>query len=148
MSGSQKDPRGGALPSRYDFARYEREVYRMWEEGGYFSAPVDEDPEKVPHYCIVIPPPNITGELHMGHALNNTIQDVLIRYHRMLGEGDLPLAPFLAQLRSDGYCGPVSLEVSPWALGAWSLRRTRQRLTQAVDYVRSACTRENQKLPQ
>ena len=89
MSGSQKDPRGGALPSRYDFARYEREVYRMWEEGGYFSAPVDEDPEKVPHYCIVIPPPNITGELHMGHALNNTIQDVLIRYHRMLGEAVL-----------------------------------------------------------
>ena len=63
----------------------------------------------------------------------------VFHHHRMLGEGDLPLAPFLAQLRADGYPGPLSLEVSPWALGAWSLRRVRQRLAQAVDYVRRAC---------
>ena len=78
-----------SLPSRYDFRVYEEQTYRRWEEGGYFVAPTDEDPEDVEHYCIVIPPPNITGELHMGHALNNTVQDILIRYHRMLGKATL-----------------------------------------------------------
>lgn len=56
--------------------------YRFWEENKSFSS--KPDPNKKP-YCIVIPPPNITGILHMGHALNNTIQDILIRYKRMQG---------------------------------------------------------------
>ena len=77
------------LPPRYDFKQYEEEIYTKWEKEGYFIAPTDEDPASTPHYCIVIPPPNITGELHMGHALNNTIQDILIRYHRMLGKATL-----------------------------------------------------------
>jgi len=73
------------ISSRYEFKEYEEALYKRWEGGGYFIAPL-EAPD---YYCIVIPPPNITGELHMGHALNNTIQDILIRYHRMLGFGTL-----------------------------------------------------------
>jgi len=62
-------------------------------------------------------------------------------HHRMPGEGDLPLAELLAQLASDGYCGPVSVEISPWSLQAWSLRRARARLAQAAEYVRAAAGR-------
>jgi valyl-tRNA synthetase len=70
----------------YDPARIEKDVYRTWEsEGGFRASPADRDD----HYCIVIPPPNVTGALHMGHALNNSIQDVLVRYHRMRGEDTL-----------------------------------------------------------
>ena len=60
--------------------------YQNWEEEGYFHA--EEDAAKQP-FTIVIPPPNVTGILHMGHALNNTIQDILIRYHRMTGDNSL-----------------------------------------------------------
>ncbi len=70
------------LPSRYDPSKVEERIYQDWEKGGYFNA--DRDPSRRP-YTIVIPPPNVTGILHMGHALNNTYQDILIRYHRMLG---------------------------------------------------------------
>ena len=66
----------------YDPSQAEDRIYRKWEEDGCFHAVVD--PQKEP-YTIVIPPPNITGQLHMGHALDNTIQDVLIRFKRMQG---------------------------------------------------------------
>ena len=61
---------------------FEERIYRFWEENGYFRA--EPDPEKTP-YTIVIPPPNITGQLHMGHALDETLQDILIRYKRLQG---------------------------------------------------------------
>ena len=70
------------LPKAYNPHDTEDSIYRMWEDGGYFHAEPDRD--KKP-YSIVIPPPNITGILHMGHALNNTIQDILIRFKRMQG---------------------------------------------------------------
>ncbi|HDJ29798.1 MAG TPA: valine--tRNA ligase, partial [Candidatus Acetothermia bacterium] len=70
------------LPKRYRPDEVEGEMYRLWEEGRYFHAEVD--PNKQP-FSIVIPPPNVTGRLHMGHALNNTLQDILIRYKRMDG---------------------------------------------------------------
>ncbi|MBU2257753.1 MAG: class I tRNA ligase family protein, partial [Candidatus Omnitrophica bacterium] len=60
--------------------------YKFWEENNLFAA--SPNPSKKP-FTIVIPPPNITGILHMGHALNNTIQDILIRYHRMKGDESL-----------------------------------------------------------
>ena len=66
----------------YNPANVEDRLYRKWTEGGYFHAKVD--PEKKP-YTIVIPPPNVTGQLHMGHALDETLQDILIRYKRMSG---------------------------------------------------------------
>ncbi|MDR1619153.1 MAG: valine--tRNA ligase [Clostridiales bacterium] len=66
----------------YDHKAAEDRIYKIWEDSGYFHAV--PNPDKPP-YCIVIPPPNITGQLHMGHALDNTLQDILIRYKRMNG---------------------------------------------------------------
>ncbi|MCQ2424390.1 MAG: valine--tRNA ligase, partial [Clostridia bacterium] len=70
------------LPKTYNPADFEERIYASWCEGGYFTPTIDKSK---PHYSIVIPPPNITGQLHMGHALDNTLQDVLIRYKRMKG---------------------------------------------------------------
>jgi valyl-tRNA synthetase len=72
----------GRLPPQYDPARTEAPLYRWWEEQGFFRA--DAGTAREP-YTIVIPPPNVTDRLHMGHGLNNTIQDVLIRWRRMQG---------------------------------------------------------------
>ena len=66
----------------YDPAGVEKRIYQNWEEKGYFKG--HADPDKKP-FTIVIPPPNITGQLHMGHALDNTLQDILIRFKRMQG---------------------------------------------------------------
>ncbi|MFH1641138.1 MAG: class I tRNA ligase family protein, partial [Candidatus Omnitrophota bacterium] len=71
------------LSKPYNPRETEDKWYKYWEEKDFFSA--NPDHSKKP-FCIVIPPPNVTGILHMGHALNNTIQDILIRYHRMKGE--------------------------------------------------------------
>ena len=69
------------IPSKYDPQRVEPQWYSYWMEHGYFySQPDEREP-----YTIVIPPPNVTGVLHMGHMLNNTLQDVLIRRARMQG---------------------------------------------------------------
>ncbi|MDR0308302.1 MAG: class I tRNA ligase family protein, partial [Coriobacteriales bacterium] len=75
------------LPKNYDPASTEAALFRTWLDAGYFQrdAAGFADPEK-PSYTIVIPPPNITGMLHMGHALNNTLQDILIRRARMQGQ--------------------------------------------------------------
>ncbi|MDP8299268.1 MAG: valine--tRNA ligase [Candidatus Tantalella remota] len=70
------------IPTKYDPQKKEDEIYSAWAKAGLFNA--DENSAKDP-YCIVIPPPNVTGILHMGHALNNTIQDILIRWKRMNG---------------------------------------------------------------
>ncbi|MBQ6526366.1 MAG: valine--tRNA ligase [Clostridia bacterium] len=70
------------LATKYDPSEFEDKIYDFWQENKYFHAEPDET--KTP-YTIVIPPPNITGQLHMGHALDNTLQDILIRYHRMKG---------------------------------------------------------------
>jgi valyl-tRNA synthetase len=70
------------LPKGYEPRKVEEHWYRVWEEKGAFHA--DENSPK-PQYSIVIPPPNVTGVLHMGHALNNTLQDILTRWKRMKG---------------------------------------------------------------
>ena len=70
------------LAKTYAPKEFEDRIYHNWEEKGYFHAEID--PKKKP-YTIVIPPPNITGQLHMGHALDNTLQDILIRWRRMQG---------------------------------------------------------------
>ena len=70
------------LAKTYDPQAIEDKIYERWESKKYFSASVD--PARKP-YTIVMPPPNITGQLHMGHALDNTLQDILIRYRRMQG---------------------------------------------------------------
>ena len=70
------------LPTTYDPKDVEERLYTQWESRGYFHAEPDET--KKP-FTIVIPPPNVTGQLHMGHALDNTLQDILIRWKRMQG---------------------------------------------------------------
>ena len=70
------------LAKTYDPSTTEEKWYRYWMEKGYFHARADSKPKP---FTIVIPPPNITGSLHMGHALNNTLQDILVRWKRMQG---------------------------------------------------------------
>jgi valyl-tRNA synthetase len=74
------------MAKRYEPAEFEERIYAEWESSGKFTAKTDAARKP---YTIVIPPPNVTGVLHMGHGLNNTIQDMLIRYHRMRGENVL-----------------------------------------------------------
>ncbi len=74
------------LPKTYDPKATEQRWYEAWLKGGYFHA--DENDDR-PRYSIVIPPPNVTGILHMGHILNNTLQDILVRFHRMDGKNTL-----------------------------------------------------------
>ncbi len=73
------------LPTRYDPKPVEEKWYRYWNDSGFFHT----DPDGRESYCIVIPPPNVTAVLHMGQALNNTIQDILIRWNRMRGYNTL-----------------------------------------------------------
>ena len=72
------------MDKTYQPKQLENHWYKTWEERGYFAPQGDGDP-----YCIVIPPPNVTGRLHMGHGFQNAIMDALIRYHRMLGRSAL-----------------------------------------------------------
>ncbi len=70
------------MPKAYDPSAVEGPMFSSWQAGGYFAGRIAEGADP---FCIVIPPPNVTGSLHMGHALNNTIQDVLVRRQRMSG---------------------------------------------------------------
>lgn len=70
------------LQKTYDPSSFEDRLYKKWNDRGYFKP---SDDKNAPSFSIVIPPPNITGQLHMGHALDNTLQDILIRYKRMKG---------------------------------------------------------------
>ena len=70
------------LPTTYDAKATEEKIYKFWEDNECFKA--DAKSPKKP-FSIVIPPPNVTGVLHMGHAIDETLQDILVRYHRMSG---------------------------------------------------------------
>ena len=72
------------IPKTYDPKEAERHHYARWEERGYFAPEINRDPQ-APVFCIVIPPPNVTGSLHMGHALQHTMMDIMTRHRRMLG---------------------------------------------------------------
>ena len=74
------------LNDKFDPKDFEDRLYEHWEKSGFFKPSMDENSES---YCIMMPPPNVTGKLHMGHALDGTIQDVLIRYKRMNGYNTL-----------------------------------------------------------
>ncbi|WP_320178149.1 valine--tRNA ligase [Roseovarius pacificus] len=73
-----------AMDKTFNAAEAEGRIYDAWEQAGAFRAGANAKPGADP-YCIMIPPPNVTGSLHMGHAFNNTLQDILIRWHRMRG---------------------------------------------------------------
>jgi len=70
------------MPTRYNPLEFEDKIYQKWASAGLFHQEADPSRES---FCIVIPPPNVTGALHIGHALDNTLQDILVRWHRMLG---------------------------------------------------------------
>ncbi len=74
------------MKDKYNPKDFEENLYKHWEEEGYFKPSMDKNKES---YCIMMPPPNVTGKLHMGHALDDTIQDVLIRFKRMQGYNTL-----------------------------------------------------------
>jgi valyl-tRNA synthetase len=74
------------LAKTFDPATTQQEALRLWQEQNAFHAE-PSDPGKP--YAIVIPPPNVTAALHLGHALNNTLQDILIRWHRMMGDNTM-----------------------------------------------------------
>lgn len=74
------------MDKTYNPASIEQKWYQVWEENDYFSPKEDESKKT---YCIMIPPPNVTGTLHMGHAFQDTLMDLLIRYHRMKGDNTL-----------------------------------------------------------
>jgi valyl-tRNA synthetase len=74
------------LPKAYEPREVEDRIYQFWMEGGYFTPKID--PQKKP-FVIIMPPPNVTGELHLGHALTATLEDIMIRWHRMRGEPSL-----------------------------------------------------------
>ena len=69
------------LDTKYNHLEVEKDKYDIWKEKGYFKA---GDESKEP-FCVVIPPPNVTGVLHIGHALDTSLQDIIIRYKRMQG---------------------------------------------------------------
>ena len=74
------------MPKAYEPGKVEQKWYRFWVEKGCFKAEID--PEKSP-FVIIMPPPNVTGELHIGHALTDTLEDIMTRWHRMKGESAL-----------------------------------------------------------
>ena len=82
MSQQQAGPEQSSFATQYDPKAVEDRIYAQWEASGAFHS--EPRPDRKP-YCIMIPPPNVTGVLHIGHALNNSLQDVLIRYQRMRG---------------------------------------------------------------
>ena len=82
--GTTREP----LPKAYEAGAVEGRLYEWWESSGFFKA--SPNPDKSP-FTIIMPPPNVTGELHLGHAIGETIEDALTRYHRMLGEEALYL---------------------------------------------------------
>ncbi|GHO53960.1 valine--tRNA ligase [Ktedonobacter robiniae] len=79
-------PSAADLPKAYEPQAVEAKWYRFWEEGGYFKP--RPNPERKP-FVISMPPPNVTGALHLGHGITSTVEDILIRYHRMLGDETL-----------------------------------------------------------
>src|SRR5688500_13622371 len=76
------------IDKSYNPVALEKEWYEFWEKSGFFSPQMSDD-QKLNPYCIMIPPPNVTGSLHMGHAFQQTLMDILIRYHRMKGQPTL-----------------------------------------------------------
>ena len=72
-----------SLPKTYDPHSFESEIYQQWEEKGVFRANTNSD---APAFTISMPPPNATGQLHVGHAVMLALEDILIRWHRMMGD--------------------------------------------------------------
>ncbi len=118
------------LAKAYDPKSAEEHHYRRWEESGFFAPEINEDPNATP-FSIVIPPPNVTGSLHMGHALQHTLMDVLTRWKRMLGYRTLWLPgtdhagisvqrKVVEQLRKDENKTPLDVGREEFIRRAWA----------------------------
>ena len=83
---SQTEQSATDIPKAYDPASVEQRLYKFWTDGGFFTPKID--PSKEP-FVIIMPPPNVTGELHLGHALVATVEDIMTRWHRMKGDPTL-----------------------------------------------------------
>ncbi len=83
---TQPTPPNQDMPKAYEPARVEQKWYRFWLDRGYFTPKID--PEKKP-FTIIMPPPNVTGDLHLGHALTDFMEDIMVRWHRMKGDPTL-----------------------------------------------------------
>ncbi len=150
-----EDTKKVELATTYDPREFEERLTRHWLDKGYFTP--QADPDKKP-YTIVMPPPNITGKLHMGHALDNALQDILIRFRRMQGYATLWLpgqdhASIATEVKVESELlkqGIVKAEIGrekflehTWA---WSneyrakIREQLDRLGCSVDYTREAFT--------
>ena len=111
------------LPKVYDPRDVEPRIYKMWMDGGCFKA--EPNPDKKP-FSIVMPPPNVTGQLHMGHALDSTLQDILTRFKRMQGYEALWLpgtdhAGIATQIKVEEALRKEGLPATIWAAkNSWS----------------------------
>src|SRR6476469_10126226 len=118
------------LAKAYDPKEAERSHYETWERSGFFAPEINEDPNATP-FSIVIPPPNVTGSLHMGHALQHTLMDVLTRWKRMQGFRTLWLPgtdhasisvqrKVVEQLRKDENKTPLDIGREEFVRRAWA----------------------------
>ena len=89
MSAKGGSASGGELEKAYDHTQVEDRIYKLWEDSGYFNPDNLPDADKRGAFTISLPPPNVTGVLHLGHAFEDTIQDAVIRYQRMRGKKTL-----------------------------------------------------------
>ena len=143
------------MPKAYEPGKVEEKWYKFWMEQDYFSPKID--PAKKP-FVIIMPPPNITGELHVGHALTATLEDIMIRWHRMMGEPTLWLpgidhAGIAAQVVIERQLAKEGLPVIKSAVkhskresGDWAkqirnrIREQHQRLGASCDWSRETFT--------
>ena len=77
------------LSKAYEPKKYEDQIYKLWEESGFFAPAKKQSQAANDYFSVVLPPPNVTGTLHMGHAAMLAIEDVMVRYHRMKGDRTL-----------------------------------------------------------
>ncbi len=133
----------GELPKAYEPQKVEDRIYQFWLEGGYFTPKIDHS--KKP-FVIIMPPPNVTGELHLGHALTATLEDIMTRWHRMKGEPTL----WLPSVDHAGIATQVVVErqlakegLSRQALGQ---EKFVERAWQWASQCRLAFTQQHQKL--
>ncbi len=141
------------LAKTYNPAEVEDRIYKFWLDGNYFHAKIDET--KKP-YTIVIPPPNITGQLHMGHALDNTLQDILIRFRRLQGYDTLWVpgtdhasiateAKIVEQLAKEGVT-KESLGREEFLKRAWQWKETYgNRIVEQLKKLGSSCDWERER---
>ena len=131
------------LPKAYEPSQVEQKIYQFWMGGGYFTPKIA--PKKKP-FVIIMPPPNVTGELHVGHALTATLEDIMIRWHRMLGEPTL----WLPGVDHAGIATQVVVEqqLAREGIDRHQIGRERfvERVWQWVNKSRSIITHQHQRL--